>query len=104
MSMRVTVVGCGYVGLVAAACFAELGHIVTSLDNDEAKIAALNTGDPLIYEEYLPELIRRHHGTRLCFSSDLPSAVRQSRVIVIAVGTPTDPSGEADLSFVENAT
>ena len=102
--MKVTVVGCGYVGLVAAACFAELGHIVTSLDNDEAKVAALNAGDPLIYEEYLPELIRRHHGTRLCFSSDLPSAVRQSRVIVIAVGTPTDPSGEADLSFVENAT
>lgn len=102
--MQVTVVGCGYVGLVAAACFAELGHIVTCLDNDEAKVAALNAGDPLIHEEYLPELIRRHHGNRLYFSSDLPKAVRQSQVIVIAVGTPTDPSGEADLSFVENAT
>lgn len=102
--MQVAVVGCGYVGLVAAACFAELGHQVTSVDNDEAKIAALNAGDPLIHEDYLPELIRRHHGTRLTFSSDLPEAVRQSQIIVIAVGTPADSSGEADLSFVETAT
>ena len=102
--MQVAVVGCGYVGLVAAACFAELGHKVISVDNDEAKIAALTAGDPLIHEDYLPELIRRHHGTRLIFSCDLAGAVRQSQVIVIAVGTPADPSGEADLSFVETAT
>jgi UDPglucose 6-dehydrogenase len=102
--MQVAVVGCGYVGLVAAACFAELGHKVTSVDNDQAKIAALNAGDPLIHEDYLPELIRRHHGTRLIFSCDLAAAVSQSQVVVIAVGTPADPSGEADLSFVETAT
>jgi UDPglucose 6-dehydrogenase len=102
--MRVAVVGCGYVGLVAAACFAELGHQVTSVDNDEGKIAALKAGDPLIHEDYLPELILRHHGKRLKFSRDLPEAVRQSQVVVIAVGTPADPSGEADLSFVETAT
>jgi UDPglucose 6-dehydrogenase len=102
--MQVAVVGCGYVGLVAAACFAELGHSVISVDNDEAKIAALNAGDPLIHEDYLPELIRRHHGTRLVFSSDLPEAVHRSQVIVIAVGTPADSAGEADLSFVETAT
>lgn len=102
--MQVAVVGCGYVGLVAAACFAELGHHVTTVDNDEAKISALNGGDPLIHEEYLPELIRRHHGTRIKFSSDLQEAVQRSQVIVIAVGTPADSSGEADLSFVETAT
>jgi UDPglucose 6-dehydrogenase len=102
--MQVTVVGCGYVGLVAAACFAELGHEVVSVDNDEAKIAALNSGEPLIHEDYLPELIRRHHGVRLRFSCDLTEAVQQSQIIVIAVGTPADASGEADLSYVETAT
>ena len=102
--MQVAVVGCGYVGLVAAACFAELGHQVTTVDNDEAKIAALNAGDPLIHEDYLPELIRRHHGKRLFFSLDLASAVRQAQIVVIAVGTPADASGEADLSYVETAT
>ncbi|HEX5432777.1 MAG TPA: UDP-glucose/GDP-mannose dehydrogenase family protein [Candidatus Angelobacter sp.] len=102
--IRVAVVGCGYVGLVAAACFAELGNEVTSVDNDENKIAALKRGDPLIHEDYLPELIRRHHGKGLQFSCNLQDAVRQSQVIVIAVGTPADSSGEADLSFVETAT
>ena len=102
--IQVAVVGCGYVGLVAAACFAELGHQVISVDNDKERIAALNAGDPLIHEDYLPELIRRHHGKTLSFSSDLGDAVRRSQVIVIAVGTPADSSGEADLSFVETAT
>ena len=102
--MQVAVVGCGYVGLVAAACFAELGHHVITVDNDQAKIAALNAGDPLIHEDYLPELIRRHHGKRLLFSMDLAGAVRQAQIVVIAVGTPADASGEADLSYVETAT
>lgn len=102
--MQVAVVGCGYVGLVAAACFAELGHHVITVDNDETKIAALNAGDPLIHEDYLPELIRRHHGKRLLFSMDLAEAVRQAQIVVIAVGTPADASGEADLSYVETAT
>ena len=65
--MQVAVVGCGYVGLVAAACFAELGHQVTSVDNDESKISALKAGDPLIHEDYLPELILRHLGKGLAF-------------------------------------
>src|SRR6185312_5004069 len=102
--MQVAVVGCGYVGLVAAACFAELGHKVISVDNDESKIAALKSGDPLIHEDYLPELIRRHQGKRLEFSSDLAGAVREAQIVVIAVGTPADATGEADLSFVETAT
>src|SRR6185437_6296680 len=74
------------------------------LDNDKSKISALKAGDPLIHEDYLPELILRHYGKGLAFSCDLPEAVRQSLVVVIAVGTPADSSGEADLSFVETAT
>ena len=86
--MRVAVVGSGYVGLVAGACFADLGHDVIVVDNDQAKLAALNRGDVPIHENFLPELLHRHRGTRLKFSDDLESTVRASSVIFIAVGTP----------------
>jgi UDPglucose 6-dehydrogenase len=102
--MQVTVVGCGYVGLVAAACYAELGHQVINVDNDPRKIATLQAGDVPIHEEYLSELLRKHKGERLTFSPDLPSAVRGSEIVVIAVGTPAHASGEADLSFVDTVT
>ena len=58
--MKIAVVGSGYVGLVAAACFAELGHEVTCVDNDEQKVAALQRGETPIHEQYLPELLARH--------------------------------------------
>ena len=99
--MRIAVVGSGYVGLVAAACFAELGHDVISIDNDVEKIAMLQRGEVPIHEEFLPELLARQHGKRLHFSSDLPDAVRQSQAIFIAVGTPSTELGDADLSYVE---
>lgn len=102
--MRVAVIGCGYVGLVAAAGLAELGHEVICVDIDVKKIEALNRGEPLIHEEYLPELLLRHRSKRLVFSSDLTEAVRQSLVVIIAVGTPADATGDADLSYVETAT
>jgi len=102
--MQVAVIGCGYVGLVAAACLAELGHEVICIDSDSQKIEALNHGESLIHEEYLPELLQRHRGKRLVFSSDLAEAVRQSAVVIIAVGTPSDATGDADLSYVETAT
>ena len=102
--MRVAVVGSGYVGLVAAACFAELGHHVVCVDNDVARISALNAGKALIHEEYLQELLDRHHANKLIFSSSLVDAVRQSLVIIIAVGTPSAVTGEADLSYVESVT
>jgi UDPglucose 6-dehydrogenase len=100
--MRVAVVGSGYVGLVAAACFAELGNSVHCVDKDEARIADLNSGEVPIHEEYLQELLARHRGANLKFSTSLADAVRESTVIVIAVGTPIDSKGEADLSFVES--
>src|SRR5499433_2189139 len=100
--MRIAVVGSGYVGLVAGACFAELGHHVLLVDNDEHKIAALQRGECPIHEKFLPELIERHRGKRLDFTGDLPEAVRRSELIFIAVGTPPKDDGDADLSYVES--
>ena len=100
--MRIAVVGSGYVGLVAGACFAELGHEVILVDNDAAKLAALHKGDVPIHEHFLPELLQRHRGSRLTFSGDLTQAAQDSAVIFIAVGTPPTEEGEADLSYVES--
>ena len=99
--MRIAVIGSGYVGLVSAACFAEIGHDVISVDNDEAKIAALQRGETPIHERHLPELLRRHRGDRLHFSTSVRDAVSASEAVFICVGTPQSQTGEADLSFVE---
>jgi UDPglucose 6-dehydrogenase len=100
--MRIAVVGSGYVGLVAGACFADLGHDVILVDNDQSKLAALRNGQVPIHERFLPELLTRHRGSRLTFSDDLKEAVGISSVIFVAVGTPPTESGEADLSYVES--
>jgi len=99
--MHIAVIGSGYVGLVAAACFAELGHTVVCVDNDEQKLEALSRGETPIHEVYLPELLQRHRGLRLSYSGSVAEAVRASSVIFIAVGTPPLESGDADLSYVE---
>jgi UDPglucose 6-dehydrogenase len=100
--MRIAVVGSGYVGLVAGACFADLGHEVILVDNDVRKLAALKNGQVPIHEKFLPELLNRHRGQRLTFSDDLQQSVRASAAIFIAVGTPPTERGEADLSYVES--
>jgi UDPglucose 6-dehydrogenase len=100
--MRIAVVGSGYVGLVAGACFADLGHDVIVVDNDQQKLAALTRGEVPIHEKFLPELLERHRGQRLKFSDDLHAAVRASAAIFVAVGTPPTDSGDADLSYVES--
>src|ERR1700689_5237664 len=100
--MRIAVVGSGYVGLVAGACFADLGHDVILVDNDQQKLTALNNGQVPIHEKFLPELLTRHRGHRLTFSDDLKEAVRLSSAIFVAVGTPPTERGEADLSYVES--
>lgn len=100
--MNIAIIGSGYVGLVAAACMAEIGHRVICVDNDERKIAALKQGVSVIHEEFLPELLARHGGDRLHFTTDLAEAVRASSVIFLAVGTPPSDTGEADLSVVES--
>ncbi len=68
--MRIAVVGSGYVGLVSGVCFADLGHEVVLVDNDENKIAALRNGEMPIHEKFLPELLMRHRGERIKFSGD----------------------------------
>src|SRR5213082_2967712 len=100
--MHVAVVGSGYVGLVAGSRLADRGPGFVVVDNDQAKLAALNRGEVPIHENFLPELLHRHRGTRLKFSDDLESAVRASSAIFVAVGTPPTEQGEADLSYVES--
>ncbi|HEX8712649.1 MAG TPA: UDP-glucose/GDP-mannose dehydrogenase family protein, partial [Terracidiphilus sp.] len=100
-SVSICVIGSGYVGLVAAACFAEMGHRVICVDNDEARVKLLQEGGVPIFEEHLPELLERHRDRGVVFSSDLGGAVESSEAIFIAVGTPQGESGAADLSYVE---
>jgi UDPglucose 6-dehydrogenase len=100
--MKITVVGSGYVGLVAAACFADMGHEIISVDNDPTKTAMLQRGDIPIHERHLPELLARHRDRSIRFASSLPDAVRASDAIFIAVGTPSAGDGNADLSYVES--
>ena len=99
--VSICVIGSGYVGLVAAVCFAEMGHSVTCVDNDEAKVKTLREGGVPIFEEGLPELLAKHLGRGVDFTTDLGGAVEQSEAIFIAVGTPQGDTGAADLSYVE---
>jgi UDPglucose 6-dehydrogenase len=99
--ISIAVVGSGYVGLVAAVCFAEMGHEVICVDNDERKVAALQGGDSLIHEHYLPELLAKYRNGRVRFTTDLAEATHHSAAIFIAVGTPQSETGDADLSYVE---
>jgi len=99
--VSICVIGSGYVGLVAAACFAEMGHRVTCVDNDETRVKTLKEGGVPIFEEGLPELLARHRGRGVEFTSDLGSAVKRSEATFIAVGTPQGDTGAADLSYVE---
>ena len=100
-SVSICVIGSGYVGLVAAVCFAEMGHQVTCVDNDEAKVKTLREGGVPIYEEHLPELLGKHLGRGVDFTSNLSDAVERSEAIFIAVGTPQGETGAADMSYVE---
>ena len=102
--MKLCVVGTGYVGLVAGTCFAESGNDVTCVDIDQRKIADLRNGKIPIYEPGLEELIRRNAADRrLHFTTDLAGAVKEAMVCFIAVGTPQDEDGSADLSMVLQA-
>ena len=97
----IAVVGSGYVGLVSAACFAEIGHRVICVDNDEEKVRLLKDGGIPIHEEYLPEMLGRHRRGNIEFTTDLHEASQRAQVIFIAVGTPQSDTGDADLSYVD---
>lgn len=99
--MKICVVGTGYVGLVVGTCLAEMGNDVICVDNDEKKLEQLKHGIIPIYEPGLEELIKSNVGeNRLSFTNDLKYAVEESLVCFIAVGTPQDEDGSADLKYV----
>lgn len=99
--MKVAVIGTGYVGLVAGACFADVGNDVVCVDRDADKINGLKDGIIPIYEPGLEDLVVRNHADkRLIFSTDTAAAVRDAHIIFIAVGTPPGEDGSADLSHV----
>ena len=99
--MNIAVIGTGYVGLVAGACLAETGNDVVCADIDEAKVQRLNRGEIPIFEPGLEPMVQRNlESRRLSFTTDVGDAVRRSYVIFIAVGTPPDEDGSADLQHV----
>jgi UDPglucose 6-dehydrogenase len=99
--MRITVHGTGYVGLVTGACIAQAGNHVVCVDIDEAKVAALNAGEIPIFEPGLAEVVRRNHAAgRLHFTTDVGEGVRHGELQFIAVGTPKNEDGSADLRHV----
>jgi UDPglucose 6-dehydrogenase len=102
--MNIAVIGTGYVGLVTGACFAEFGVNVTCVDVDSEKIARLDRGEIPIYEPGLDQIVSKNtQAGRLRFTTDIKSAVEQSLVIFLAVGTPPKEDGSADLTFIEAA-
>ncbi|MBX9722310.1 MAG: hypothetical protein K2X81_12995 [Candidatus Obscuribacterales bacterium] len=102
--MKVTIIGSGYVGLVTGACLAELGNDVFCLDVDQKKIDILNAGGVPIYEPGLEEIISRNRkARRLQFSTDVKASVDHGDIQFIAVGTPPDEDGSADLKYVLSA-
>src|SRR3989338_1831837 len=101
--MKIAIAGAGYVGLVTAACFAELGNHVTCVDIDNEKIKKLNNDIMPIYEPGLKDIVvKNKKEQKLKFTTDLKSAIKESEIVFICVGTPPKKNGEADLSYVEN--
>jgi UDPglucose 6-dehydrogenase len=103
--MRIAMIGSGYVGLVSGACFADFGHVVTCVDKDAAKIAALRDGKMPIYEPGLPEIVATNiQAGRLSFVTEMAGAVSAADAVFIAVGTPSRRGdGHADLTYVYEA-
>jgi len=99
--MRVTIFGTGYVGLVTGTCLADVGHDVVCVDIDQAKVEGLNRGVIPIYEPGLEPMVKANHAAgRLSFTTDAAAAIAHGDVIFIAVGTPPDEDGSADLKYV----
>jgi nucleotide sugar dehydrogenase len=103
--MRISIIGTGYVGLVTGACLSDFGLQVICVDKDKKKIEQLESGKVPIYEQGLENLIKKNVAAkRLSFTTNIGDAVRQSQVVFIAVGTPSNNDGSADLSQVEEVT
>ena len=99
--MKISVAGTGYVGLVAGVCFAEMGHDVTCVDVDEKKIELMKSGVSPIYEADLESLMQKNYAAgNLHYTTDYQLAYRDAEVIFIGVGTPEQPDGSANLSYI----
>jgi len=103
LNLRLSVIGCGYVGLVTGACLAEAGHQVICTDIDGERIAKLNAGDVPIYERYLDKILAStRKAGRISYTADAGKAIRDGDAIFICVGTPPKETGEADLSAIDH--
>ena len=99
--MKVTIFGTGYVGLVTGACLAEMGNHVVCVDIDAGKVERLKRGEIPIYEPGLEPIVKRNHASgQLDFTTEAQPAIEHGQVIFIAVGTPPDEDGSADLKYV----
>ena len=102
--MDVTVIGCGYVGLVTATCLASIGHTVRGVEKDQKKLKTLQDGHCPIFEPGLQELMQEHYAAgTLQFTDSVKAAVRDAEVVFLAVGTPSRPDGTVDMSYLEGA-
>src|SRR5258708_16668878 len=101
LRMKIAIIGSGYVGLVTGACFAQVGHEVICVDNDERKVKALNNGRIPIYEPCLEQLVLRNVAARrLQFTVSIEYGIDNSQVVFIAVPTPAQGDGSVDLTYV----
>ncbi|HZN66809.1 MAG TPA: UDP-glucose/GDP-mannose dehydrogenase family protein [Tepidisphaeraceae bacterium] len=102
--MDVTVIGCGYVGLVTATCLASIGHTVRGVEKDQKKLKTLQDGHCPIFEPGLQELMQEHYAAgSLQFTDNVKAAVRDAEVVFLCVGTPPKPDGTVDMSYLEGA-
>ncbi|TSB48368.1 UDP-glucose dehydrogenase family protein [Alkalicoccobacillus porphyridii] len=100
--MKVCVVGTGYVGLVSGVCFSDIGHQVVCVDNDQLKIDKLRRAEATIYEPGLEELLQKNiKQNQLSFSKELSASIKDAEIVVIAVGTPANEDGSANLKYIE---
>ncbi|HEY7119891.1 MAG TPA: UDP-glucose/GDP-mannose dehydrogenase family protein [Tepidisphaeraceae bacterium] len=102
--MDVTIIGCGYVGLVTGTCLAAIGHTVRGVEKDQRKLKTLQDGHCPIFEPGLQELMNEHYASgQLQFTDNVRTAVREAEVVFLCVGTPPKPDGTVDMSYLEGA-
>src|SRR5215468_3866779 len=102
--MDVTIIGCGYVGLVTGTCLAAIGHTVRGVEKDARKLKTLQDGHCPIFEPGLQELMQEHFASgQLQFTGDVKSAVKNAEVVFLCVGTPPKADGTVDMSYLEGA-
>jgi len=102
--MDVTVIGCGYVGLVTGTCLASIGHTVRGVEKDLKKLKTLTDGHCPIFEPGLHESMKEHYASgQLQFTDNVKAAVRDAEVVFLCVGTPPKPDGTVDMSYLEGA-